>query len=225
MTGALVNAGAIVAGALAGLLLRGGVPQAVQKSVMQAMGLAVAVIGVRMALESRESLVLIVSLAAGTALGEALGIDRRLEAFAARLTAATGGRFGDVGTGFITASLIYCLGAMGIVGALEEGLTGRAAVLLTKAAIDGVTAVLFAASMGAGVLLSALPVLLYEGAVTLGAAGLAGFFSEAMLAEVSGTGGVLVLAIGINLLELADIRIANLLPALPIACALVSCGL
>ncbi len=113
---------------------------------------------------------------------------------------------------------------MGIVGALAEGLTGDASTLLAKATIDGVTAIILAASMGLGVLFAAVPVLLYEGAITLGASSLSSFFNEAMLAETNGVGGVLVLAIGINMLEMAEIRIANLLPAIFAVLALVYMG-
>lgn len=225
MTGALVNAAAIVLGGLAGMLLRGGISEAMRKSVMQSMGLAVIVIALQMALQSRNGVVLIVALAAGTALGVLLDLDGRIERFAARITARTGERFGDVGKGFVSASLIYCLGAMGIVGALSEGLTGDASTLFAKAMIDGATAIIFAASMGLGVLFSAIPVLLYEGAIALGASVLATFFTDAMLAEMNGVGGVLVLAIGFNMLEMTNIRIANLLPAIFVAIGLVYFGL
>ncbi len=224
MTGALVNAAAIIFSGLAGMLLRGGISEAMRKSVMQSMGLAVIVVALQMALQSRNAVVLIVALAAGTAIGAWLDLEGRMERFAARITMRTGERFGDVGKGFVSASLIYCLGAMGIVGALSEGMTGDASTLFAKAMIDGATAIIFAASMGVGVLFSALPVLLYEGAITLGASALSAFFTEAMLAEMNGVGGVLVLAIGINMLEMAKIPIANLLPSIFVVFGLVYLG-
>ncbi len=224
MTGALVNAAAIIFSGLAGMLLRGGISEAMRKSVMQSMGLAVIVVALKMALQSRNAVVLIVALAAGTAIGAWLDLEGRMERFAARITMRTGERFGDVGKGFVSASLIYCLGAMGIVGALSEGMTGDASTLFAKAMIDGATAIIFAASMGVGVLFSALPVLLYEGAITLGASALSAFFTEAMLAEMNGVGGILVLAIGINMLEMAKIPIANLLPSIFVVFGLVYLG-
>lgn len=224
MIGALVNAVAILVAGTAGMLLRGGISEAMRKSVMQSMGLAVVVVALKMALQSQNGVVLIVALAAGTAIGVWLDLDGRMERFAARITARTGERFGDVGKGFVSASLIYCLGAMGIVGALSEGLTGDSSTLFAKAMIDGATAIIFAASMGLGVLFASIPVLLYEGAITLGASALSAFFTDAMLAEMNGVGGVLVLAIGLNMLEMANIRIANLLPALFVAFGLVSMG-
>lgn len=224
MTGALVNAAAIIFSGLAGMLLRGGISEAMRKSVMQSMGLAVIVVALQMALQSRNAVVLIVALAAGTAIGAWLDLEGRMERFAARITMRTGERFGDVGKGFVSASLIYCLGAMGIVGALSEGMTGDTSTLFAKAMIDGATAIIFAASMGVGVLFSALPVLLYEGAITLGASALSAFFTEAMLAEMNGVGGVLVLAIGINMLEMAKIPIANLLPSIFVVFGLVYLG-
>ena len=158
-------------------------------------------------------------------LGERLDLDGRLQRFAARVTEKTGERFGDVGKGFVSASLLFCVGAMGIVGALSDGLTGDASVLYTKAMLDGGASILFAASMGVGVLFAAVPVLLYEGAITLGATALSPFFTEAMLAETNGVGGVLVLAIGLNLLEITELRIANFMPAIFVLFALVALGL
>ena len=227
MTGALVNAAGILAGGALGLLLRGRAPKGKgdrKKGIVQAMGLAVIIVAIKMALQSRSSMVLIVSLALGATIGERLDLDGRLERFAARITEKTGDRFGDVGKGFVAASLLFCVGAMGIVGALQDGLTGDASLLYTKAMLDGGAAILFASSMGIGVLFAAVPVLLYEGAITLGASSLSPFFTDAMLAEMNGVGGVLVLAIGFDLLEMTDIRIANLLPAIIVAFALVYFG-
>lgn len=226
MTGALINAAAILAGGAIGLLLRGGNSKgSPKKGVMQAMGLAVIIVAIKMALQSRSGMVLIVSLALGVTLGERLDLDGRLQRFAARVTEKTGERFGDVGKGFVSASLLFCVGAMGIVGALSDGLTGDASVLYTKAMLDGGASILFAASMGVGVLFAAVPVLLYEGAITLGAAALSPFFTEAMLAETNGVGGVLVLAIGLNLLEITELRIANFMPAIFVLFALIALGL
>ncbi len=225
MTGALVNAGGILLGGAMGLLLRDRVSRGKgSKGIVQAMGLAILVIAGKMALQSRNSTVLIASLALGAVVGGQLDLDGRLERFAARLTEQTGNRFGDVGHGFVSSSLLYCVGAMGIVGALSDGMTGDASLLYTKAMLDGAASILFAASMGVGVLFSAIPVLLYEGAITLSAASLSALFTDAMLAEMNGVGGVLVLAIGLNMLEVTDIRIANLLPAVFVAFALVCMG-
>ncbi|MBO4852700.1 MAG: DUF554 domain-containing protein [Schwartzia sp.] len=225
MTGALVNAAAILLGGVAGLLLRDGVSKgSCKKDIMQAMGLAIIIIAIKMALQSQSGTVLIASLALGAVLGGRLDLDGHMERFAARITKNTGDRFGDVGKAFVSASMLYCVGAMGIVGALSDGLTGDASVLYTKAMLDGAASILFAASMGAGALLAAVPVLLYEGIITLGASSLSAFFTDAMLAEMNGVGGVLVLAIGLNMLEITDIRIANLLPALFVAFFLVYLG-
>ena len=154
MTGALVNAAGILAGGAVGLLLRSRASKgegARKKGIVQAMGLAVIIVAIKMALQSRSSMVLIVSLALGATLGERLDLDGRLERFAARVTEKTGDRFGDVGKGFVAASLLFCVGAMGIVGALQDGLTGDTSLLYTKAMLDGGAAILFASSMGIGV--------------------------------------------------------------------------
>ena len=135
-----------------------------------------------------------------------------------------GDRFGDIGKGFVTASLVYCIGAMAIVGSLQEGLTGDASIIYAKALIDGTVSVIFTASMGIGVMLAAVPVLFYQGAITLAAGSLQTLITDPMLAEVSGVGGVLIIAISLNMLKLTKIKLANLLPGLPLAVLLVWLG-
>ena len=144
--------------------------------------------------------------------------------FGLLLTRLVGTRFGDAGKGFVTATLVYCIGAMAIVGSIQEGLTGDASILYAKSLIDGTVSVIFTASMGIGVMLAAVPVLLYQGAITLAAGVLQDFVTDPMMAEISGTGGVLIIAISLTMLQLLKIKLANLLPSLPLAIFLVWLG-
>ena len=224
MKGTLVNVAAIVAGAGLGLILRLGISESCKRTILQAMGLAVLFIGIRMSLASQNSIIIVLSLAVGAVLGEMARLEERLDAFGIWLTELVGDRFGDIGKGFVTASLVYCIGAMAIVGSLQEGLTGDASIIYAKALIDGTVSVIFTASMGIGVMLAAVPVLFYQGAITLAAGSLQTLITDPMLAEVSGVGGVLIIAISLNMLKLTKIKLANLLPGLPLAVLLVWLG-
>ena len=224
MKGTLVNVAAILAGAGLGLILRLGISESCKRTILQAMGLAVLFIGIRMSLASQKSIIIVLSLAVGAVLGEMARLEERLDAFGIWLTELVGDRFGDIGKGFVTASLVYCIGAMAIVGSLQEGLTGDASIIYAKALIDGTVSVIFTASMGIGVMLAAVPVLFYQGAITLAAGSLQTLITNPMLAEVSGVGGVLIIAISLNMLKLTKIKLANLLPGLPLAVLLVWLG-
>ena len=224
MKGTLVNVAAILAGAGLGLILRLGISESCKRTILQAMGLAVLFIGIRMSLASQNSIIIVLSLAVGAVLGEMARLEERLDAFGIWLTELVGDRFGDIGKGFVTASLVYCIGAMAIVGSLQEGLTGDASIIYAKALIDGTVSVIFTASMGIGVMLAAVSVLLYQGAITLAAGSLQTLITDPMLAEVSGVGGVLIIAISLNMLKLTKIKLANLLPGLPLAVLLVWLG-
>ena len=224
MKGTLVNVAAILAGAGLGLILRLGISESCKRTILQAMGLAVLFIGIRISLSSQNSIIIVLSLAVGAVLGEMARLEERLDAFGIWLTELVGDRFGDIGKGFVTASLVYCIGAMAIVGSLQEGLTGDASIIYAKALIDGTVSVIFTASMGIGVMLAAVPVLLYQGAITLAAGSLQTLITDPMLAEVSGVGGVLIIAISLNMLKLTKIKLANLLPGLPLAVLLVWLG-
>ena len=224
MKGTLVNVAAILAGAGLGLILRLGISESCKRTILQALGLAVLFIGIRMSLASQNSIIIVLSLAVGAVLGEMARLEERLDAFGIWLTELVGDRFGDIGKGFVTASLVYCIGAMAIVGSLQEGLTGDASIIYAKALIDGTVSVIFTASMGIGVMLAAVPVLFYQGAITLAAGSLQTLITDPMLAEVSGVGGVLIIAISLNMLKLTKIKLANLLPGLPLAVLLVWLG-
>ncbi len=219
--GTLVNSAAIVVGAVAGTLLRRGIPAAWKETILAAMGLCVTVIGMKMAQGSAHLVLVVVSLALGALVGEALDLDGRLTRFGQWLqrrllgnrSAATGSSLGEA---FVSASLLFCIGAMAIVGAIEDGLAGNHEILFAKASLDGVISVVLASTLGIGVALSAVSVLVYQGVITLLSFWMQQFLTEAVIGEISATGGVMILAIGLNLLGVTKIRLANLIPGLAV---------
>lgn len=216
MLGTIVNAIAIVLGGLVGLLFGQAFPEKMKKTVIQGIGLAILLIGVSMALETKNPLVIILSLVLGGIIGEWIDIELRLQHVGQWLERkfAKNGQGGQFAKGFVTTSLIYCVGAMAIMGSLESGLNGKHDILFAKSMLDGITAVIFASSMGIGVLVSAIPVFLYQGTITMAAGLLQGVLSPPVIAEMSATGGLLILGIGFNILELKEIKVGNLLPAI-----------
>jgi len=214
MLGTVVNTLSIVAGSLIGLIFRGGIPEKYSRTVMHAVGLASLLIGLKTALGTNDILTVIISLALGGFVGEFLRIEDRL----ARLGDVIGKCFskdaGGISKGFVSASLLYCVGAMAIVGSLESGLSGNHHTLFAKSVLDGVGSILFASAMGVGVLFSAISVFFYQGLITLTAASIKDFLVPEVVSQMSAVGGLLIVAIGIGLLEIKQIKIGNLLPAI-----------
>lgn len=216
--GTLVNSGSILIGAAAGLLLRRGLPEKWQESIMQGVALCIIVIGVQMAFKSENIMVVIFSIVLGAIVGEAVDIDAKLQNFGDWIgSKLIGGRDAGaakvIGEGFVAASLIYCVGAMAIIGSLQDGLKGDTTILFAKSTLDGIIAIILTANLGIGVALSAVSVLLYQGTLTLLAGVLEPVLTAGILNEVTATGGVLIMAIGVNMLKVVQIRISNLLPA------------
>jgi hypothetical protein len=235
--GTLVNVAAIVIGGIAGTVVKSAIKERFRDTVMQAIGLSVVLIGVSGAIQGiigiasdgtlvrNDLLLMTLSLVFGGLVGEWIDIERRLDAFGMHVQSRLSGRGGSTfSEGFVTASLVYCVGAMAIVGALEDGLAGNPSTLFTKSVLDGVSAVVFASTLGIGVVFSALPVLLYQGAITLFASFIAPILPPDVVLQLSLVGGVLILAIGFNMLGFRRIKVGNLLPALlvPILWSLVA---
>jgi len=229
VTGTLINTATVIAGGTAGTLLGNRLPARVRETVMDALGLTTILIGLKMALETSNVLLLLGNLLLGGIVGELLDIDAALNRLARRLEerifarssgkAGTGGQFAR---GFVTASLVFCVGPMTIMGSIQDGLTGDYSTLAIKAMLDGFAALAFASSLGMGVTFSALVVLVYQGSLTLAATWAQAILTPPMVAEMTATGGLLIFAIGLGLLELKRIRVANLLPAIFLAPALVA---
>ena len=226
-TGTVINALTVLAGGGLGALLGQRLPERVRETVMAGLGLVTLIVGLQLALETENVLVVLVSVLLGALLGEWWRIDVGLERLSDWLKGRLAGRasassLAHFNEGFITASLVFCVGSMTILGSLGDGLTGDYSLLAIKAVLDGFAALAFASSLGIGVLFSVVTVVVYQGGLTL-LAGLAeGVFSEAMIREMSATGGVLVLAIGLMLLNVKQIRVANLLPSLGVVLAIVA---
>ncbi|MDO5674193.1 MAG: DUF554 domain-containing protein [bacterium] len=223
MLGTLVNAAAIVAGGLIGLFFRKGIGPRYEESIRMALGLATTLVGAKGAiLAESELLVLIFSLVIGTVIGEWLDIEGRMEHFGKwlqqwlqrRMPGGKNGGNADFGRAFVSATLLFCVGSMAIVGSLESGLSGNHQTLFAKASLDGLISVVFASSLGPGVLLSALPVLLYQGSLTLAATLLKPLLTAVTVANMSAVGGLLIVVIGGNLLGVTKIRVGNMLPAI-----------
>jgi uncharacterized membrane protein YqgA involved in biofilm formation len=214
MQGTLVNTAAIIIGSLVGVGLKGGIPAPFKETVSSAIGLAVLLIGAKSALQTDALLLVIMSLALGSLIGEALRIEDRLEHMGRGIGRRMAGSEEGVAKAFVTASLVFCVGAMAVVGSLESGLTGNHQTLYAKSLLDGVTSIIFASTLGFGVIFSALAVLLYQGAITLSAAYLKPFLTPPVVTQMTAVGGLLILAIGINILGLKRLRIGNMLPAI-----------
>jgi len=204
---------AIICGSLAGMLFKNGVPEKYNQTVMQAMGLAVILVGIKSALGCDDLLIIIVSLAIGSVLGELVGIESYLERVGNFLERKFSKNSSGFSAGFVTASLMYCVGSMAIVGSLESGLTGNHEILFAKACIDGIVGIILTTSLGIGVMFAAIPVLLYQGGITLLAGVLKPLLVPAVVSQMSGTGGLLILALGLNMLREKKIKVGNMLPA------------
>ena len=212
--GTIINAIAIIVGGALGLLFRKGFPERIAQTTLQVLGLFTLVVGLGMAIQGQELIMVLISLALGAALGEWLDIEDRLERFGHWLEERLNLREGSPAKGFIYASLLYCVGSMAIVGSITDGLKGDPSILVTKAIMDGIISIPFAASMGYGVLGSAVPILIYQGGLTLLASKIQFFFTPVMVRELTSVGGVIVIGIGINILGLQKVRVGNFIPAL-----------
>ena len=214
MLGTFVNCLAIIAGSMVGLLFKNGIPDRYNQTVMQAVGLAVLLVGLKTAIVSDDLLVIIISLALGALVGEGVGIEDRLERLGKFLETTFSKGSGGFAQGFVTASLIYCVGSMAIVGSLESGLSGNHATLFAKSCLDGIVSIILSSSLGLGVMFSAVPVLLYQGAITLMASVLKPLLVPTVITQMSGVGGLLILGIGMNMLREKKIKVGNMLPAI-----------
>ncbi|HHU91886.1 MAG TPA: DUF554 domain-containing protein [Halanaerobiaceae bacterium] len=214
MTGTIVNFFAIIVGALLGVFLKERFSQKLQEIVMQGLGLAVVLIGLQMALESKNLLIIIFSLVLGGITGELIDIEKKLNSLGAYIQNKFGREDDLFIQGFVQASLVFCVGAMAIMGAIHDGINNDPTILFNKSILDGFASIAFAAATGIGVLFSAFPVLLYQGGISLLAAFIARFLTEAVIVEMTATGGLLILAIGLNLMKVSKIKVGNLLPSL-----------
>lgn len=222
MTGTFINIATVLVGCILGLILGKRLPDRIRETVMKGLGLFTLVVGLQMAFKTDNVLITLGSIIIGGIIGELLNIqsqlDRLGQALQSRFGASSNNRFSE---GFVTTSLIFCIGPMTILGALQDGLSGDYQLLAIKSMLDGFVALTFAAGFGIGVAFSALTILTVQGSISLTASHLESLLTDSMINEMVAAGGIMILGIGFVLLELMPIRVANYLPALIIAPTLV----
>lgn len=229
LLGSFLNALLIIIGALIGRLFQN-IPEKIKETALSIIGLAVAVLGIQMGFESKNFIIVIISLVVGAVIGEWLDLERLFNHFGqwveSKLARGKERKSnGSIAEGFVTASLIFVIGSMAILGALDSGIRNDHNVLITKGIIDGFTSIILASTLGIGVLLSAFPVFVYQGTIALLAGVISMYIPDAALdlfiQEMTATGGVMIMAIGLNIAGLTKIRVANLLPGVAIVGVIV----
>ena len=213
MFGALVNFGAVILGGGLGLLLKKGIPEKISDTILKGMALCVLWIGITGAIKAQNALVMIISILCGAVFGELVDLDRRVTSLGDWIQKRIGGTHGNVTKGFVSATMLFCVGAMSVLGPLESGLMGDHSTQLTKSVIDCVCAVIYASSLGIGVVFSAVPILVWQGGITLVARWVEPILTEAAVIEMTATGSLLIIGLALNMLGLTKLKIMNYLPA------------
>ena len=223
--GTIVNALGIFVGAVLGLIFKKGLPKKWQETMMSGIAICIIVIGVQMALKTNNIVIVIFSIVIGSILGEIIDIEAGMnkigEVLGKRIAGSNKSVAAEIAAGFVNASVLFCSGAMAIVGSIQDGLLGDHATLFAKATLDALISLVLTANLGVGVALSALSVGVYQGAITMLAGFIGPYITDAMLAEITGSGGVMIMAIGTNMLHLTKIRIGNMIPAMLVAALIV----
>lgn len=213
MLGTIVNSIAIILGTIMGIIIKKGMKEKYKSTIMDGIGLIVIIIGITGAIGSENIILVIVSIVIGGIIGELIGIEDKLDNLGETLQDKIGKDNNNISKGFVTTSLIFCVGAMAIVGSLESGLQGNHETLFAKSLIDGIASIIFASTFGIGVGFSAISVFIYQGTITLFASSIKDLLNPEVINEMSSIGGILIMAIGINILEIKKIKVGNLLPA------------
>ena len=214
--GVIINVIAIVIGTMIGLFLKRGMSEKMSSHIMQGLALITFIIGLKRALVDQDMILLIVSISLGGYLGEMMQLEENIRKFAEWVQdkLSKEGTQNQLAEGFVSAVLIFCVGAMAVMGSLEAGLRNNHGILITKALIDGFASIILTTTKGAGVMLSALAILLYEGGMMVLAQFVASYLSESIVYAMSAVGSLLLVALGLNLLELTKIKVMNFLPAM-----------
>ncbi|MCI8991610.1 MAG: DUF554 domain-containing protein [Eubacterium sp.] len=216
LAGTIVNTAAVLVGSTVGLLLKKGIPEKYSDIMMKGVALCTMYIGISGALKGENTIILILSVVIGAMIGQFFDLDGKLN----RLGGVIEKKFKKEGEpmpvaqGFVSASLLFCVGAMTIVGSLQSGLTGDHQMLYTKSVLDCISSIVFASSMGIGVLFSAIFVLVFQGAITLGAQALAPVLTDSVVAEMTCAGSVIIIALALNMLGITKLKVMNYIPAI-----------
>lgn len=220
LQGTIVNIGAIVAGSLVGHFAGRLLSPRIRQTLMAALGLAVLLIGLQLALKSEQLMIVIGSLIGGGLIGELIGVEKRLENFGEQIQRRFSGS-GKIAEGFVVASLLYCVGAMAIMGALQDGMGVRPTILYAKAALDGVASIALTSTLGIGVIFSIIPLAFYQGSITLTTGLMNRLLTDSVMTEMNAVGGLLIVAIALDLIGLKRLPVGNLLPAVFLCTALM----
>ncbi|WP_456370894.1 DUF554 domain-containing protein [Geoglobus sp.] len=212
MIGTLINVASIVLMSLIGVLVGSRIEGETKEYLMKVLGLVVLIIGVEMSFKTSNFALLTVTILTGTAVGNAMKIEERLEDFGIRVERRfEGSRFAE---GFVASTILFCVGSMAVIGPIQEALTGDYTLLITKAMLDGIASLALASALGIGVAFSAIPVLIYQSFFYLTALGIREYATDLLISELTATGGVMIAAIGVNLMRLTSMKPGNMLPSL-----------
>jgi uncharacterized membrane protein YqgA involved in biofilm formation len=224
LSGTLLNALTVLVGGLLGTALGDRLPERLRENVVRGVGLFVLAMGTKLAIDSSNLLYVLGSILIGGVIGSLGSLDRRLNELGAALQRrfADRGGGGTVAEAFVTASIVFCVGPLTVLGSIQNGLTGDASLLAIKSVLDGFTAIALAATLGWGVLLTIPLILVYQGGLALGTSALAGTLSDLQLREMSAVGGLLLVGVGLRLLSIRDVKVADFLPAILVAPLLVA---
>lgn len=217
MLGTLVNVGAVILGSGAGLLLKKGLPEKMADTLMKGLGLCTLFLGISGSLSGKNSLILIISMVIGTLIGQGIDLEDKINKLGQwvekKFSKKDGGKI-SIAEGFVTASLLFCVGAMAIVGSLQSGLSGNHEMLFNKSILDCVAAIIFASSLGIGVMFSAVFVLVYQGTITLLAHYISPFLTDTVIAEMTCVGSVIIIGLALNMIGITKLKVMNYVPAI-----------
>lgn len=220
MLGTIVNALAVIGGCIIGLLVNGRMSEKISETIMKGLALCVIYMGITGALKGEDTLQMIICIAVGALIGEIIDIDQKLNNLGKSIenkfnkSKKENAKKVSIADGFITSSLLFCVGAMAVVGSLESGLNGNYNTLFAKSVLDGISSIIFTSSLGIGVIFSAIVIVIYQGSITLLAGMLSGVLNTGIINNMTAVGSILILGLGLNMLDIGKIRIANLLPAI-----------
>lgn len=214
MLGTIVNSLAVALGGLIGVLFKNVIPEKISEALLKASGLAVITVGIKLSLVGDNLTLHIMSIIIGTAIGEFINIEGKLDNLGAMVEGKMKNKGSNVTLGFVTCTLVYCVGSMAILGSIQSGLSGNHEILFSKALLDGIMSISMAVSMGVGVIFSSISIFIYQGTITLLAQFMQGLLSDVVITEMTAIGGTLIMAIGLNFLEIKRIKVGNLLPSI-----------